>query len=178
VREREQRCGTCRFCELVEGDEEGDAVCRRHAPSPVYLRMVHQSETSNTGFHAMEVAWPSIEFGSFGKNEDGSDDDNDWSGDWCGEWQPVEPQQTAKDLTETSDLNLAAEWDLSTRFPGSTLDRHARVIAGIRKLIEEGYRTEEDLRRKINARKNSKRWMLVSEIRARLTGEWQPKKSS
>jgi len=74
---RVERCETCRFCE-VTGD---DAVCRRHAPSPVNLRILH-SVGQNLKYRALEYGWPSVDVGFV-------DDMGTYcEGDWCGEWEP------------------------------------------------------------------------------------------
>jgi len=83
--QRKERCETCRFCSMNE-DAEG-AVCRRHAPSPVYIRTVHQPGMPKH-IPAFDVAWPNVDIGFF-------DDDGDYNDidDWCGEYQPTNPDR-------------------------------------------------------------------------------------
>ena len=163
--EREQRCETCRFWEhkKVKGEDEG--YCHRSPPrlshAQVYLQAIDCKER-----------WPN-------KYDHGVADPDEmmtWyhpvtlADDWCGEWQSV----PSADVLSSTDKQLAIAWGLRDKFPERTIDNLGRVIAHIRQLIKEGYSSEADLKRRIGARKNSKRLALISEIRARLLGEWQP----
>ena len=189
--EREQLCETCRFWKTWDeaepvkitkrefwfrqfkdmySTEQIEAIMQQ-LPDDMESLIFNSECTGDCRVHAPEIAVNRA-----------ADDDSDpcigrWPftsvDDWCGEWQPI----PSADAASVTDKQLAIAWGLRDKFPERTIDNLGRVIAKIRQLIEEGYSSEADLKRRVNARKNSKRLALVSEIRARLLREWQPAES-
>lgn len=76
---RPDRCGTCRFWDQWEEDDQASESgrspkghCHRHAPAPRPFSLTDNRPMSETEWTIGETEWPNTQVS-----------------DWCGEWQPA-----------------------------------------------------------------------------------------